>query len=136
MHLSSDFAFVVLIIIAWEIVKRILASFLTKKEGIQHSSVPLSPPTTVVNTSSSIEIGDVVIYRSSDDPQTIRQVMISRERSDPKNGCIVKDSPFGSQLLGLTENQTITCYVPGGERQVDIIAVKKAMENIKGPIGT
>lgn len=115
----------VLIIIAWEIMKN----------SFRAPSAPVPPPPPVIHTSPYVEVGDVVLFRYSDDPQTLKQVMISGDRSDPANGCIIKDSPLGNQLLGLTKNQTITCYVPGGDRQVDIIAVKKAVENIKGPIG-
>lgn len=111
--------------------REIMASILSRVSHVRHDSA--SAPA-LIYTSISVEIGDGVLFRSSDDSQGLRQIIISGDRSDPSNGIVHKDSPLGMQLLGLAEGQIADYEVPGGHRQIHIISVRKALENIKGPI--
>lgn len=88
-----------------------------------------------MHTAPFIEIGDVVLYRYLNAPDTIKFATISQNKSDPANGFIHVMSPFASQLLGHTEDQTVTCSLPAGNRELHIFAIKKALWNVKGSLG-
>jgi len=72
-----------------------------------------------------VEIGDTVVYVDVENPEAEKQVLISRDRSNPEWGTVNVNTPIAQALLGTRVGDTVEAKLPRGLFRFHIKQIKK-----------
>lgn len=68
-----------------------------------------------------IEVGDLVTYASTEEPDKELQVRVTARQTDLNVGLVAQNTPLGEVLLGATVGETVVLRVPGRASQSFVI---------------
>ncbi|MBI4383412.1 MAG: GreA/GreB family elongation factor [Nitrospinae bacterium] len=77
-------------------------------------------------TDKKVEVGDTVVYVDVENPETEKQVLITRERSSPEWGTVNANTPIAQALLGAQLGKIVEAKLPMGTIRLLIIQIKKS----------
>lgn len=76
--------------------------------------------------SDEVSLGRVVEFKELPDEDPEEYTIVGAAEADPATGKISNDSPIAKALLGKKVGEQVTITTPGGDIQVEILAVKNA----------
>jgi very-short-patch-repair endonuclease len=103
---------------------KIRKNFTQDKEPLtSYQQKPASPTADI-----RVEVGDTVVYVDVDSPQTEKQAMITRERSNPEWGTINVNTPIAQALWGARSGDTVEVKLPMGTKILQIKQIRKVQK--------
>ncbi|PKM99902.1 MAG: transcription elongation factor GreA [Elusimicrobia bacterium HGW-Elusimicrobia-2] len=75
-------------------------------------------------SSDKVYLGATIEVKDSSG-DTDEYTVVSAEEADPVEGLLSSSSPIGRALLGRTVGEKVTFETPGGQRQVEIVSIRR-----------
>lgn len=75
---------------------------------------------------SRVEVGDTIIYADLENPESVKLLLITRERSNPECGTVNVNAPIAQALLGAKVGDTVEAILPRGSVVILVKQIKKS----------